>query len=616
MSAYMRSAPPQNYPPTSSDASIQRKLSKKSSFLSLKKEKRPTEPVVSPTPSENGSSLGQSHFGTPPSSYTLDSEIPLRPVISRPTELKSHRSRSGSKSAGSSKEAKAPASKGREKSRQQPRSPAEPVPAFADSSIPWPASDDVESLHQSRRRRTLSGPSNSKKQHQQPWEQQAHLSRPLKYPYRDSGSSTLSQFEPLPQTPVDDYMFSQRSFSILPVVVAAPIAGVETMDALVEGMNGSSEDDHYGDSGPSSGRGHLKKTGFHPLYHPPLPKPPPGVTLGVPRKSKRHSDSDSEGNDKRNSFEYPRNESQKSSSRSRGGHLPSSITVTRFPTFDMPIVSSSSSQTSFTSTGDTISLAESVSDYLPTARTTSPPLLRPSTAPTIDEIIKTHAPQVAKATLSRRTSWISQKTSMTHDEPSQPMSPPPPPAMMDSDADLVSRSSVDTIAEEIRQTMRNQFTSAVTSPVDVIQPRVFKVGPRPRSSGAATDPTRSPLSEGRRNSSLFDSSTVSDQTPLPPMDISRLTKAPIHFATQTIAQYLRSSRLTTMLKLTRSPHASREYPLNVSLSDLGSPTGLPLLVFLGLGCVRHIMGLYDEMAELLGVRLITIDRYVHQYLTV
>jgi hypothetical protein len=32
-------------------------------------------------------------------------------------------------------------------------------------------------------------------------------------------------------------------------------------------------------------------------------------------------------------------------------------------------------------------------------------------------------------------------------------------------------------------------------------------------------------------------------------------------------------------------------------------------MFLGLGCVRHVMGLYDEMAEILGLRLITIDRY-------
>ncbi|KAA1468634.1 hypothetical protein DENSPDRAFT_771150 [Dentipellis sp. KUC8613] len=78
---------------------------------------------------------------------------------------------------------------------------------------------------------------------------------------------------------------------------------------------------------------------------------------------------------------------------------------------------------------------------------------------------------------------------------------------------------------------------------------------------------------------------------------------------QSIARYLRSARLTTILKLTRSPHASHEHPLTVSLSDLGSPTGFPLVVFLGLGSVRYVMGLYDEMAEYLGIRLITIDRW-------
>ncbi|EAU92911.1 hypothetical protein CC1G_03698 [Coprinopsis cinerea okayama7 len=64
-----------------------------------------------------------------------------------------------------------------------------------------------------------------------------------------------------------------------------------------------------------------------------------------------------------------------------------------------------------------------------------------------------------------------------------------------------------------------------------------------------------------------------------------------------------------MVKLTRQPHASQTDPLTVSFSDLGSPNGYPVVVFLGLGCVRHIMGLYDEMAECLGLRLITIDRW-------
>jgi hypothetical protein len=79
-------------------------------------------------------------------------------------------------------------------------------------------------------------------------------------------------------------------------------------------------------------------------------------------------------------------------------------------------------------------------------------------------------------------------------------------------------------------------------------------------------------------------------------------------ASQAIAQYLRSKRLTTLLKLTRSPHASLEHPLTVSLADLGCSTGYPLVVFLGLGCVRHVIGVYDEMAECLGLRLIAIDR--------
>lgn len=589
-------SPPLNSP-VSGGSTFNRKPSKKSSFLSLRKEKKSLDSLVSPTPSENASSFGRAGSSTPPSSFAMDQEANSRPVISRPMELNAHRSRSGSKSAGSSREAKNQGGKAREKSRQ-PRSPPVETESFdfPDSpgeSIPWPATDDVESLHEYRHR-AISGLSKK-----QPWEQQAFLSRPLKYPYRDSGSSTLSQFDPLPQTPIDD-IFNQRLFS-MPVVVAAPIAGVETMDALVDGMNGSSEDDHF-DSSSLSSRGHFKKVGHHPLYHPPLPKPPPGVTLGLPRKGKENSDSESDDNSRRRSSKHSGRDRDKAH-RPQSSRAPSNITVTRYPTFDMPTVSTSSSRTSLASTGDN-SFTDSVSDRVHSPRFVSPPLSRPSTAPSIDEIIKTHAPQVARATLSRRTSWVSQTHSARHEEP--PCQPPP--LSLSSDADLISRSSVDTIAEEIRQCMQNQATSDVTSPAEVIQPRLPAVGPRSRASG--TELPRSPLLDGRRNSSLFDSSTISDQAPLPPMDISQLTKTPVDSTSQSIAQYLRSSRLTSTLRLTRSPHASRENPLSVSFSDLGCADGTPLLVFLGLGCVRHIMGLYDEMAELLGVRLITIDRFV------
>jgi hypothetical protein len=115
----------------------------------------------------------------------------------------------------------------------------------------------------------------------------------------------------------------------------------------------------------------------------------------------------------------------------------------------------------------------------------------------------------------------------------------------------------------------------------------------------------SPRSDpGGPTPSLY-SSTTSFHQPTSPYESSFLsTGTPSH----AVAQYLRSARLTTLLKLTRSPHASADNPLTVSLSDLGSRTGHPIVVFLGLGCVRHIMGLYDEMAECMGLRLITIDR--------
>ena len=78
-----------------------------------------------------------------------------------------------------------------------------------------------------------------------------------------------------------------------------------------------------------------------------------------------------------------------------------------------------------------------------------------------------------------------------------------------------------------------------------------------------------------------------------------------HDSATAIAQYLRSPRLTRLITLRRPPHRG----LTVSLADVGSPTGLPVIVFLGLGCVRYLIALYDEMAEALGLRLIAIDRW-------
>lgn len=49
--------------------------------------------------------------------------------------------------------------------------------------------------------------------------------------------------------------------------------------------------------------------------------------------------------------------------------------------------------------------------------------------------------------------------------------------------------------------------------------------------------------------------------------------------------------------------------LQVSFADVGLESGHPVMVFLGLGASRHLIGLYDEIAESLGLRLICIDRW-------
>ncbi|CAO1617756.1 unnamed protein product [Sympodiomycopsis kandeliae] len=72
-----------------------------------------------------------------------------------------------------------------------------------------------------------------------------------------------------------------------------------------------------------------------------------------------------------------------------------------------------------------------------------------------------------------------------------------------------------------------------------------------------------------------------------------------------VPSFVRSHRLTKIVSLPMSD-ASR---LQVSLADVGSPSGHPVFVYLGLGAVRYLIGLYDELASLFGIRLICVDRW-------
>ena len=169
------------------------------------------------------------------------------------------------------------------------------------------------------------------------------------------------------------------------------------------------------------------------------------------------------------------------------------------------------------------------------------------------------------------------------------------------EADIISRSSIDSIAQEVQQSILAQSAIKGKGPQVASHLQTFPTVASPVSGNTSI----------RSDEPSWISSSSSNPTlaaSQPPDHLLELLRNQRESQKEAITSYVRSKRLTTLLKLTRQPHASREHPLTVSMSDLGSPTGYPLVVFLGLGCVRYIMGLYDEMAECLGLRLITIDR--------
>ncbi|KAI0824187.1 hypothetical protein BC628DRAFT_1519111 [Trametes gibbosa] len=581
-------------PASSGPSQSARRPQKKSSFLSLRREQRsPT----SPDPSAISPRSHAADKSTSPSAFHAFQDI-SRPIISRPSDLSSrNHNRRPSKTTSlrhDSGYSRTTHEREREPEQQQPQAQYNgrereidlgfvDFPTFNDRSS---RSRGGQSESTQTRSRARSGPSSKRSI---PGNAPSDF---YSYPIRDSNSSSLSHFTDTPQTPVDDAFFRDPIFGSH-VVVAAPVAGVETMDALVDGMNHYGGDDHFMGMGGMGGRSKFSaKSGFHPLYQPPLPTPPPGITLGgaKPRKaSSRRRDSDADEDEDttpaRPSPPKPWKSQRPQPTRS---DTIRPDTVDTVKTISSPRTSTSPSTESF----------ERRSQTTP----------QRAVPPSISEIIRAHAPP-EQQTRSRKSSYATSHghgSQLAHSRQPEP-EPVAVPQTTEEDGDLISRSSVDTLAEEIQRTIQAQKRASVASPT-VHRARSFQQYPHAIPEGSR--PLSSPRTDSRRESSLFSySTTISDQPPLPPLDMMGLTKVPVNSPSQTIAQYLRSTRLTTLLRLTRSPHASRGNPLTVSLSDLGSPTGFPLVVFLGLGCVRHIMGLYDEMAECLGIRLITIDRW-------
>jgi len=406
-------------------------------------------------------------------------------------------------------------------------------------------------------------------------------SEPTTYSFRDSVSSSLSQFETPPHTPIDDIIIRG---SMDRISVVAPVSGVEAMDALVDGMNGFGVDDRYLNKYAWSTRpSKTERAGSHPLYHPPLPAPPPGIKLGG-ALSRRQGDSstDDEEDDAYDSKGSRSRRSNGTRKPKRPKSSPSTPTVASHSTLPPPV-------------------HHADVDF-------------PRVNPTIDEIIhkysstkpKSPTPSVSGAIRSHNAAVSSVRTSKPESQASTPVNKPHS-ALGDvsEDTEMVSRSSVDSVTAEAMKTARTQKDALDQKRPPLQHARSFANNRASVYSDHTVDlGGLSPQSETGHEPSIYSFSIHSE----PNYEILNLSASKQPPVSQAIAQYLRSKRLTTLLKLTRSPHASMEHPLTVSLSDLGCSTGYPLVIFLGLGCVRHVIGVYDEMAECLGLRLIAIDR--------
>lgn len=565
--------------PLGSGTSSSHRVPRKStSFLSLRREKDKTPAQVPYTPAYDPSAPTHNARSTYFDAYPRPKSSPN---TARPSKSKARRT---SPPRGSDD---APASSRRD---MWERPSVEPV-SYTFPSLTSGGDIDTAPItpKQYTRTRSRTGPSGRSN-----WED-----NPLLLQLCFSGSSSTQHTETPPHTPID-FNLSRESFEHFPVMVAAPVSGVETMDALVDGMNGG--DDILGGRGISN-RARFGIPGHHPLYLPPLPTPPPGIVLGGGKarrarpqpvsSSSRSGDSEDDSDHLYvpNTTSRPRRRTTRPSSSRTASN--STITPLR-----------AASHTSLEDTIITPSyLRSEATPRKPTAP--APPDRQKTVIPSISDIIRTHAPpgsQVRSRPSTGRSSSLyahSQGHASLQEEPESE----PEPLTAEEEAELMSRSSIDSVADEVRRTLRNQV---IMKPTPTPPPSSFMLKRHSTISDNAS--ICSPRSEPGAGSSIYSSSAASTHQPPSPFDTSSFLSMVRPSPSQAVAQYLRSARLTTLLKLTRSPHASQDNPLTVSLSDLGSPSGFPVVVFLGLGCVRHIMGLYDEMAECLGLRLITIDR--------
>ena len=243
-----------------------------------------------------------------------------------------------------------------------------------------------------------------------------------------------------------------------------------------------------------------------------------------------------------------------------------------------------------------VAAADSLPPLEPTALVpTSPyqlaaPVAEPTRIKSIEEIIRDHAgPKflAAKPPAGQTPAQAVAATARAREQSSSTA------VSSAEDSEVSNRSSVDSVGAEIRATYK-ETKQKDKQPKPVHASTAMARTGSQATAGAVTLSPSNYLADDAR-------SVMTPKQPPSPV----LVESEAAMVERELATLLKSPRLTKMIALRRAPNVG----LNVSLADVGMAGGHPVIVFLGLGCVRYLVALYDELATAFGLRLVCVDRW-------
>ncbi|WWD01244.1 hypothetical protein V866_008186 [Kwoniella sp. B9012] len=157
------------------------------------------------------------------------------------------------------------------------------------------------------------------------------------------------------------------------------------------------------------------------------------------------------------------------------------------------------------------------------------------------------------------------------------------------------------LLDQLEQLEKTSTITSISSTPTSSRRISFQISPDKRSSAFVRPMTPTRNFNGNGNGKL------SKRKSMPESSLVALhSQAQLDIQNHSYAVYLRSTHLNKTITL---PRPYPEKPLHISSAEVGNPHGKPVIIFLGLGCVRYLIALFDDIAKTFNLRLICIDRW-------